>query len=63
MKQNHHQKKSEVGGELCDIEGSVENSSELEKHAEVEKPENSALLFHNQFLTLRNGQLLYIMYH
>ena len=31
---------SEVGGESCDVEGSVENSSELEKQAEVEKLEN-----------------------
>ena len=32
---------SEVGGESCDIEGLVENSSGLEKQAEFEKPENS----------------------
>ena len=31
---------SEVGGELCDLEWSVENSSDLEKQAEVEKLEN-----------------------
>ena len=31
---------NEVGGESCDIEGSVENSSELEKQVEVEKLEN-----------------------
>ena len=32
---------SEVGGESCDVEGSVENSSELENQAEVEMLENS----------------------